>query len=227
MLAINPQKNDEPSRVRTNNGTGIEIQPMKRSHLDDVVKVHMRSFPGFFLTFLGTRFLRLFYDELLKYPGRAAFVARDQKGSILAFVTGVSRQGGFYASLIRHRWAGFALASLGAILRRPSVIPRLVRALTYPRLTESASSPALLMSIAVDPGAFGGGIGQKLLGAFMEAMRRQNVRVVSLTTDRDDNERTNRFYLRYGFQLARTFVTPEGRWMNEYVIDLKSGDSNC
>jgi SAM-dependent methyltransferase/GNAT superfamily N-acetyltransferase len=226
MLGINPQRNGEISRVEAKNGAGIEILPMKRSHLGDVVKIHMRSFHTFFLTFLGSRFLGLLYDELLKCPGRVAFVARDRKGSILGFVTGVSRQGGFYANLIRYRWAAFAFAASGAILRRPSIIPRLARALNYPRLTESASSPALLMSIAVEPGSFGGGIGQKLLEAFMEAMRRQNVRIVSLTTDRDENERTNRFYLRYGFKLARTFVTPEGRWMNEYVFDLRAGAAN-
>jgi len=31
----------------------------------------------------------------------------------------------------------------------------------------------------------------------------------------------NRFYLKLGFRLADTFVTPEGRAMNEYVMTLE------
>jgi hypothetical protein len=38
--------------------------------------------------------------------------------------------------------------------------------------------------------------------------------------DREKTEAKNAFYQCLGFQLARSFVTPEGRWMNEYVITL-------
>lgn len=43
---------------------------------------------------------------------------------------------------------------------------------------------------------------------------------MDLTTDRDNNEATNSFYQKLGFVCERTFMTPEGRAMNEYVIDL-------
>jgi len=47
---------------------------------------------------------------------------------------------------------------------------------------------------------------------------------VDLTTDRDNNDKINRFYLSLGFACERTFVTPEGRTMNEYVIDLPNSN---
>jgi hypothetical protein len=34
----------------------------------------------------------------------------------------------------------------------------------------------------------------------------------------------NAFYARLGFELARTFTTPEGRRMNEYVMTLERRD---
>ena len=50
------------SRQKSN----IDIIPMKQEHVADVVHVHEVAFPGYFLTFLGSRFLRLLYSETLK-----------------------------------------------------------------------------------------------------------------------------------------------------------------
>jgi ribosomal protein S18 acetylase RimI-like enzyme len=79
-----------------------------------------------------------------------------------------------------------------------------------------------MMSIAVAPGISGHGVGQRLATHFLMTIKQKNIASVSLTTDRDANERVNRFYQRLGFQIARTYVTPEGRWMNEYIIDLST-----
>jgi ribosomal protein S18 acetylase RimI-like enzyme len=201
------------------------ITPMQPHHIQDVVAIHLQSFPGFFLTFLGSKFLWLLYSEILNTADHIAFVAQDHTGSITGFVVGVCHQSGFYTSLARRRWLAFAIASLGAVIRSPSIIPRLLRALSYPRASRSAAAQALLMSIAVAPAAAGRGIGQQLVMHFLSAMKQENVTSVSLTSDRDANERTNRFYQRLGFRIARTYVTPEGRWMNEYVIDLSNWTS--
>jgi ribosomal protein S18 acetylase RimI-like enzyme len=78
------------------------------------------------------------------------------------------------------------------------------------------------MSLAVAPDAAGHGIGQLLVKHFLTVMKQRNVTTVSLTTDKDANERVNRFYQGLGFQIARAYTTREGRCMNEYVIDLTS-----
>jgi ribosomal protein S18 acetylase RimI-like enzyme len=119
----------------------------------------------------------------------------------------------------------FARASLGAAIRRPSILPRLFRALTYSRTSEEAVAQAILMSIAVAPDAAGTGIGQRLVKAFLNEMRGKGIGSVSLTTDRDNNQRTNGFYQKLGFELAHTYITPEGRAMNEYVIQLEAAKS--
>jgi ribosomal protein S18 acetylase RimI-like enzyme len=162
----------------------------------------------------------LLYAEILKSSDHVAFVAQDGANTIIGFVIGVVNQSGLYARLARQRWAAFALASSSAVIRRPAIIPRLFRALSYSKTSQAASAQALLMSIGVAPAGAGDGVGKRLVTHLLTAMREEGVTTVSLSTDRDSNGRANVFYQHLGFQVARTYVTPEGRWMNEYVIDL-------
>jgi ribosomal protein S18 acetylase RimI-like enzyme len=76
------------------------------------------------------------------------------------------------------------------------------------------------MSIAVRPESAGKGIGKWLVEAFCKELANRGATAVCLTTDRDKNDQVNQFYQRLGFQLSQTFVTPEGRAMNEYFISL-------
>jgi hypothetical protein len=64
-------------------------------------------------------------------------------------------------------------------------------------------------------------VGSQLLAAFLEELRTRGIKSVNLTTDQQDNDQVNAFYLAQGFRCTRTFVTPEGRTMNEYVLKLK------
>ena len=76
------------------------------------------------------------------------------------------------------------------------------------------------MSIAVRPDAEGKGIGRQLVRAFCQTLVERGLGAVALTTDRDNNERASRFYQRLGFRISRSYHTPEGRAMNEYVRPL-------
>ncbi len=80
------------------------------------------------------------------------------------------------------------------------------------------------MSIAVAPEYQGQGLGKQLVEAFCRELAVSGATAVCLTTDRDNNESTNHFYQQLNFKLARSFVTPEGRAMNEYVRTLPEGD---
>lgn len=201
----------------------MPIRPMEARDVPAVVRIHVESFTGFFLSFLGPKFLALFYEGVRTHPQGVALVSGSPDG-IDGFVVGVTDQSGFYRRLVRSRVHRFAWASLGAAVRRPRIVPRLVRALRQSRLSERSAAPACLMSIAVRPGVSGKGTGRDLVQAFNEALAGRGVAAYCLTTDRDGNERVNQFYLKLGFRLADTFVTPEGRAMNEYVMTL--GGSN-
>jgi ribosomal protein S18 acetylase RimI-like enzyme len=202
--------------------SSVSIMPMHREHVKEVVDVHLASFPGFFLTFLGPRFLRLLYSGIVETPDHVALVAQSDAGPLVGFVAGVTRQSDFYARLAQRRRFAFAAAALRTAIRHPRTIPRLFRALGIARASQAAAAQALLMSIAVAPDMQHCGIGRRLLTSFLAAMKQKRVPAVSLTTGRDENEYVNGFYQQSGFQIARVYVTPEGRWMNEYVIDLST-----
>jgi ribosomal protein S18 acetylase RimI-like enzyme len=195
------------------------IRPMRPGDIAEVVRIHLESFPGFFLSFLGPRFLRVLYACILGDAEGRAFVA-ETGSSIHGFVAGVVSQAGFYRRAIRSHAFQFAWAATGAMVRRPSIIPRLVRALGRPAEVSASAADACLMSVAVAPSAEGKGIGRDLVEAFCAELARAGADAVSLTTDAGDNERTNAFYVRLGFTVARELVTPEGRRMNEYCKRL-------
>lgn len=201
----------------------MPVRPMDARDVPAVVRIHLESFSGFFLSFLGPKFLALFYEGVRTHAQGLALVSESPEG-IDGFVVGVTDQSGFYRRLVRSRIHRFAWASLGAAVRRPRIIPRLVRALRQSRLSERSAAPACLMSIAVRPGVSGKGTGRDLVDAFNKAMAARAVTAYCLTTDRDGNDRVNQFYQKLGFRLVNTFVTPEGRTMNEYVMTLGPPD---
>jgi GNAT superfamily N-acetyltransferase len=182
-----------PDRVVYVSESSILITPMRTQHVSDAVGAHLDSFPESFLAFLGPSFLRLLYSEILKMPDHVAFVALDGSGTLVGFVAGVSRQSSFYARLVRRRWFAFAAASLQAVVRRPTILPRLVRALSYSKASQAAASPALLMSIGVIPRMRGRGVGRHLVIHFLTVMKLKDVTSVSLTTDGHANEHVNSF----------------------------------
>ena len=64
------------------------------------------------------------------------------------------------------------------------------------------------------------GIGRLLVRAFLDEACVRELENINLTTDSFDNDGVNRFYQRLGFSLLRTYTTPEGRKMNEYITAL-------
>ena len=135
-------------------------------------------------------------------------------------MAGSAQPAGFYRRLLRKRWWRFGAAALPAVLKKPSACLRLFRALAMPEQVTQASGRGTLMSIAVLPGAQSQGLGRSLVAAFLAEAARRGLRQVDLTTDKVNNDPVNAFYLRQGFSCSRSYCTPEGRAMNEYVIDL-------
>jgi ribosomal protein S18 acetylase RimI-like enzyme len=192
---------------------------MVESDVEEVVALHLRTFPGFFLSFLGHGFLVLLYRSIRAAPEGVALVAVGATG-VEGFAAGVTAQESFYGQLLRKQWWRFGLLAAGAAVRRPSAIPRLLRAVRRPSETGEAAAPAALLSIGVNPEAESRGIGSLLIEAFCSELAARGVAGVCLTTDRDDNAHAIRFYERNGFRVSNTFDTPEGRAMLEYAKTL-------
>jgi ribosomal protein S18 acetylase RimI-like enzyme len=195
---------------------------MNSDDVESVVRVHLESFPGFFLSFLGQRFLRLYYLGVCNAVESIAFVYLNARGEVVGFVAGTANPRGFYSRLLRRYWLRFATASLTAIFRRPQTIVRIARAFFHPSQNPHGNDVAGLYSIAVLPRLQGNGVGKQLVVRFLEEAGRRGCAKVVLSTDRDNNDGVNSFYRNLGFAVRRHYETPEGRKMNEYWMDVKT-----
>ncbi len=201
---------------------------METADIGRVVGIHLASFPRFFLSFLGPRFLDIYYSSVCASPEGIVFVYEEPAGNPSGFVAGTSNPRAFYSKLLKRNWLRFSVASLDAIRKRPAVVFRLIRAISHPSRNPTGDDVAGLYSIGITPGLQGTGAGKKLVQAFLREARSRGCRRVFLTTDRDDNGSVNAFYRNLGFRVERQFKTRENRWMNEYWIDLspETGEGN-
>jgi ribosomal protein S18 acetylase RimI-like enzyme len=195
------------------------IRSADSSDLEAVVDVHLASFQAFFLTFLGRGFLERLYREIHREPGAVFLVASLPDRPVAAFAAGVPNLPAFYSRAFETRWLSFGWASTRAVLKKPSILPRLWRARRAADQAREAACPAVLMSIAVAPEAMGHGLGKSLVAAFRERLLQQGIARFCLTTDRDDNEATLGFYEGLGFRMTHESQTPEGRWIREYLME--------
>jgi ribosomal protein S18 acetylase RimI-like enzyme len=196
------------------------IRDMKIDDVNQVVAVHLFSFQGFFLSFLGPRFLSIFYSGICSTPKGIAFVYLNDAGIPAGFVAGTSNPGGFFSRLLKRYWLKFALASMVPIFRKPTIIKRVARAVFHPSGNPVGDDIAGLFSIGVLPELQGTGVGKELVRSFLYEAKQRGCKRVFLSTDRDNNEVVNNFYAQLGFTIDRQYVTPEGRRMNEFSITL-------
>ena len=192
---------------------------MEHKHIEQIVQIHLLSFKGFFLSFLGPKFLKLFYKGIILSPFGVGLVYINNN-RVEGFICGAINPSDFFRYLLRKKWLNFSIASFEAILKNPSIISRIFKAKRRPSLSPKSNNKAELMSIGVDPKAQSKGIGKILVQHFLKELKYKGIQEVNLTTDRLNNEKVNEFYKKLGFTLKRYYTTPEGRKMNEYVIKL-------
>ena len=204
----------------------LQIRPAQTSDIDQMVLVHIEAFPGFFLTLMGPRFLRLLYKGFICHPTGISLVAcaQGRPSEVLGFVVGTTQPQGFFAQLLRQRWMAFGFASLWPLLRRPGLVfAKLWSALFYRgESLPDQPSAALLSSLGVKPSQQGQRIGQQLVSAFLDHAQTAGAPAVYLTTDQSDNIKANQFYTKLGFELAGTCKRPHGRILNRYLIKLSA-----
>jgi glycosyltransferase involved in cell wall biosynthesis/ribosomal protein S18 acetylase RimI-like enzyme len=191
--------------------------------LAGIVTIHQKAFRHFFLTRLGTTFLRRYYEQVLRYASGIVLVS-ECNGVLNGFACGFGDPAEFYRSMWRRRMA-FALPAAAALLRNPFLGGHMLNAVRriQTSATEGPPSSCELSSIAVTPEASGNGLGKDLLRAFLEQSWVRQAQCVYLTTDAAGNEAANALYREIGFQRSRCFQQQKGRWMNEYVFHRVPG----
>lgn len=204
----------------------VEIRKVERREKElvrKVVQIHMDTFQGFFLTFMGRGFLRQMYSSYCAHEHSGLYVALDDEEPI-GFLAYSSDMSGLYRYMIRTKLIMFAWYSIGAFLRKPSVFIRLIRAFLKPSESKRTEKYVELSSIGVRPDDKSRGIGTQLIGRLVSDTDFNSCSYISLETDADNNEGANKFYQKNGFALERTYLTHEGRKMNEYRYSPERSD---
>jgi ribosomal protein S18 acetylase RimI-like enzyme len=197
-----------------------------------VADLHLLTFPGYFLSHLGWRFLRLFYAFFLLNENSYCIVAVDSD-KVIGLVAGTLDMIQHYNAFYRRRFIQIARIIVVRFLQDPVVRRESVKRAGHLRLAAVAllqpspqpptmqeegsdQTPAQLLSIAVHPGYRGKGVAERLTDFFISRLRRDGVCRVGLTV-RSDNTRAIAFYEKDGWIVER--VTSESMYFHRYIAE--------
>lgn len=195
----------------------LETRIVNIQDLDTVVSIHMQAFPGFFLTRLGSKFLKLMYEAFAQ-DDASVFVIVANAGAVVGFATGAAQQNTQVRRMAGKRAIRLALAIFPALCKSPFEI---AKHLFYKLFSMDGhptvdANSVILRSIAVSNISLGTGAAVELLRFFECKVKEGGYGSVTLTTDAAANERVNNFYHKAGYFVKTQFVQNPNRLMNLY-----------
>lgn len=196
----------------------VQIKELKRvngEYIRTIADLHKEAFPTFFLTQLGISFLKTLYMGYMEDKDSGIIVAEND-GILVGFIAYSNNYSQFYKGLVKKYLLKFAFSSLGAAVRHPSYIKRLLGAFKKSDSVVKEERYVELASICVAPWSENCGVGSKLIDYLKSIVDFNYYDYINLETDAIGNDSVNRFYIKNGFKLERSFTTAEGRRMNEY-----------
>ena len=181
----------------------VSLRKMTKSDLDDVVKLHQQAFHGFFLVQMGPQYIKAYYNIVLAYEGSITYVYDGKSNILEGFVVGFVEPAAFYKKFTR---SGLQLVYpiLSGVIHNPCLLFKVVESIR--RVFSAASQSgkyiidketAELSSIAVGSSAKGNG--SILINAFVKEVWSRGLTNITLTTDHENNELVNNFYIKHGF----------------------------
>lgn len=198
----------------------MNIRKATINDVDNIVEIHLDAFKGFFLTSLGSAFLKFYYTCFVKSSETVTMVA-EEEGIVYGFSASTKVCKGFNSRLIKSNLFAFGMLSLKMLFSSPKSLIRLAKNLTKKgEGVEDNEDYAELYSIGVSKSAQGKGVGKKLLTVSQEILKKEGVRRVSLTTDFDHNEQAVGFYHSMGYETLYEFVTYPNRKMYRLIKTL-------
>ena len=193
-----------------------EILANNKQEVGAVVDIHLDTFQGFFLTFMGRGFLNQLYLSYCEHESSSLLGAFDYENNMVGFLAYTTDLSGLYKYMLKKRLLPFAWYAMGAFWRKPKVFLRLIRAFLKPSESKRDDDYVELASIGVHRTAKSKGVGTQLVEELKQRIDFKKYAYITLETDTENNDAANYFYQKNGFVLKRTYLTHEGRAMNEY-----------
>jgi ribosomal protein S18 acetylase RimI-like enzyme len=199
----------------------ISYRKSNVSDSNQIAKIHLKSFPNFFLTTLGYSFLKTYYKSCAKSKETISVCAINYESKkILGFSVGCLNSNGFNKRLIFSNFLDYSHLAILLLFTKPIALFRLFKNLSKKNDKDDKGNYAELLSIGVSPDQNSLGIGQKLLSKFENQVREKGINTISLTTDADFNDSVLRFYKKSGYKVYYDFVTFPNRKMLKLIKKL-------
>lgn len=201
----------------------MEVRKIRPSEYKELVIIHEKAFPDFFMTSLGLGYLKDHYKALLKYHDTIAFAAVEGD-EFIGFVMGRANSKNGLKKVIKAYPFHFAFMALKLIIRKPNSLLRVVKNLSkvsHDKEVKDDQNYAEIGLIGVRPGIKGKGIGYKLFIAFCEEAKGQGSTRVSLTTDLESNDQVLKAYDNWGLKEYYRFVSYPNRKMVRLIKSIE------
>lgn len=194
----------------------MNVRKATKNDINSIVEIHMERFSSFFLTTLGSSFLKVFYKAFLKNPG--VLIVLEDEGNIKGFAAGSSDNRSFFKKLLKNNLLEFCYAGARILFTKPAALKRM--ATNAGKSEKNNLIFAELLSIATLKNKKG--YGKILLEEFEKEIAKENMNdlPVSLTTDYDDNEKAVQFYKDSGYEVQEVFQSFQSRKMYRFIKKL-------
>ena len=199
----------------------IKVRIATHDELDALVDMHLKCFPGYYLTHLGRGIVRETYDQYFKSNLLVPIVAMSE-GRVIGFISGTYPGGSievdfwqknFYRVVWRMILGLMRLDGViwRGLLNRLGRIPKAVKR-KFVKQSDEANSVGMslrdeenvgwLVSIAVLPEARGCGVAQKMMDCFVSLEVLRGVKHIRLCVYKN-NVRATAFYEKAGFSRVK------------------------
>ena len=200
----------------------IQIRKINLEDCSSIAEIHMICYPTFFLTYLGKGFLTMYYKSLVKSKETIILCASDENNKIVGFVSGTLLCKGFNKRLIMKNKFAFLKQTLKILLTKPKSLYHILTNMEKKsNLIDDDGLYAELLTLGVIPSYTKRGIGENLLKASEEEIKKHNIDTVTLTTDYYDNDGVLRLYKRIGWDEFYDFHTYPNRRMYKMIKKIK------
>lgn len=202
----------------------MKIRKGNKGDVENLVSLHEMVFDGFFMTSLGSSFLKAYYISALKLPDTVCYVAEEDDGECLGFVFGRPYAKGYLRRVLKKGILRFAFQGLVLMFIRPKSLLRLARNLDKKDKSgavEDSQDYAEIGLIGVKPQTKGKGVGHRLFNEFAGEVGKMGAKKISLTTDYYNNDNTLTAYKAWGFRVLYEFVTYPDRRMYRLIKDIE------
>ena len=203
------------------------IRNARKGDLPIISKIHIDAFPNFFLSKLGCRFLKIYYNQYL-IRNEVLLVSTDDNDRPVGFIAGLNDSKGYYQAL-KKDWYKLLFSISMSVLNYKLIILCIRKMLSVLRFSAVNKQVVIyekfheLTAIGVQPSCQGLGIGRMLLSEHVRKMSLVgNVDGIFLVTDHSDNKKVHNFYKSFGFVASGTFKQGKDRIMSVYMLKLKN-----